>query len=258
MNHSRREMARKTKQGIDYFPLDVDFDDNVELFLLEKEYMGLAVLIITWQLIYKNDGYYIRNNDDLYLMIKKRISLDIENIKNCILSAVKRGIFNEVLHKKYKILTSSGIQKRYFDAGRKKKEIKITPEFILISISDYDNMVKVGINGVDSGGNATKENRREQNKNKIEYRENVSLLESEYGSLIKKFGLDFTEKCMDKLNSYKGSNGKKYKSDYLAILNWVVESVKGGINGKGTSKQRRKDYVSGDEYVTERKKLYEG
>ena len=25
------------------------------------------------------------------------------------------------------------------------------------------------------------------------------------------------------LNNYKGSKGKKYKSDYMAILNWVVE-----------------------------------
>jgi hypothetical protein len=27
------------------------------------------------------------------------------------------------------------------------------------------------------------------------------------------------------LDNYKGANGKKYKSDYRAILNWVVERV---------------------------------
>jgi hypothetical protein len=28
------------------------------------------------------------------------------------------------------------------------------------------------------------------------------------------------------LNNYKGANGKKYKSDYLAVLNWVVDKAK--------------------------------
>ena len=38
------------------------------------------------------------------------------------------------------------------------------------------------------------------------------------------------------LDNYKGANGKKYKSDYRAILNWVVdkyneESQKSGSKG---------------------------
>jgi hypothetical protein len=28
------------------------------------------------------------------------------------------------------------------------------------------------------------------------------------------------------MNNYKGATGKKYKSDYLAILNWVIDKVK--------------------------------
>ncbi len=36
-------MARPAKQGIDYFPLDVDFDDKIEMYLIEKEAVGLAV-----------------------------------------------------------------------------------------------------------------------------------------------------------------------------------------------------------------------
>ena len=48
----------------------------------------------------------------------------------------------------------------------------------------------------------------------------------EYDKLVQKHGSDNTTVLIDILNSYKGSNGKKYKSDYLAILNWVVDRAK--------------------------------
>lgn len=62
-------MARPIRQGIDYFPLDVDFDDKIEMYMIEKEAVGLAVLITTWQLIYKNEGYYINNGKNPFLLI---------------------------------------------------------------------------------------------------------------------------------------------------------------------------------------------
>ena len=35
----------------------------------------------------------------------------------------------------------------------------------------------------------------------------------------------FVEKCIEVLNNYKLSSGKRYKSDYHTILNWVIERV---------------------------------
>lgn len=61
--------------------------------------------------------------------------------------------------------------------------------------------------------------------NKIYYAEFVSLIEEEYQKLIEEYGEDFVKECIHVLNTYKGANGKKYKSDYLAILNWVVKRV---------------------------------
>lgn len=57
------------------------------------------------------------------------------------------------------------------------------------------------------------------------YAENVRLTKKEYDTLIKDFGSYYTERFVDTLSNYKCSNGKKYKSDYRAILSWVVEKV---------------------------------
>ncbi len=50
-------MARPTKQGIDYFPLDCQFDDKTEMYLIEKGVVGLCVMVTIWQMIYSGEGY---------------------------------------------------------------------------------------------------------------------------------------------------------------------------------------------------------
>jgi hypothetical protein len=57
-------------------------------------------------------------------------------------------------------------------------------------------------------------------KKKNIYAEFVSMLPEEYEKLIQDFGQAGTEERIERLNLYKGSTGKKYKNDYLTILNW--------------------------------------
>ncbi|MDD3552823.1 MAG: DUF4373 domain-containing protein [Methanothrix soehngenii] len=164
-------MGRLTKQGIDYFPLDVQFDDKSELYLIEKEAVGLAVMITLWQIIYQNEGYFINNSSDLHLLIKRRINVNINEINDCINAMLKRGILDACLYEKYGILTSKAIQKRYFDAAKRKKEVRVIRAFIVTNLDSYTNLINVDINnidvdinGINVGGNATKEEEEEEGK----------------------------------------------------------------------------------------------
>ena len=58
---------------------------------------------------------------------------------------------------------------------------------------------------------------------KIAYSEYVSLREKEYNSLVEKYGKSGADRMIEILGNYKGSSGKKYKEDYLAIQNWVIK-----------------------------------
>lgn len=60
---------------------------------------------------------------------------------------------------------------------------------------------------------------------KSSFGEFVTLTEDEHQKLIDKFGEKKTEKMIDILDNAKGSKGYKYKSDYRAILSWVVDKV---------------------------------
>jgi hypothetical protein len=63
---------------------------------------------------------------------------------------------------------------------------------------------------------------------KIQFREHVSLTQVEYDSLKEKHGEIFVASMLDILDAYKGSNGKKYKSDFHTMKEggWVVERTR--------------------------------
>ena len=60
---------------------------------------------------------------------------------------------------------------------------------------------------------------------KIKYAENILLKKKEYETLCKDSPEPAVGKMIEVLDLYKGSNGKTYKSDYMAILNWVKTKV---------------------------------
>jgi len=157
-------MARPMRQGLEYFPLDVTWDDKVEMFIEEKGCVGLGILITLWQLIYGNKGYWILDESDLPLKVKKRINVDINIIIDVINCCLSRQLFNQKLHQKYGILTSASIQKRFFPATHRKKAVEIVPEFCLIPINDIKNAVIVDINSVIT--NINPQSRSKGNKSK--------------------------------------------------------------------------------------------
>jgi hypothetical protein len=66
-----------------------------------------------------------------------------------------------------------------------------------------------------------------KNEKKNKYGDFVSMTIEEYQNLLKQFGEQGTASRIEKLNLYKGSTGKKYKSDYLTILNWENKNKPG-------------------------------
>ncbi len=62
-----------------------------------------------------------------------------------------------------------------------------------------------------------------EDKNILSLAEFVSMTKKEADKLVDEFGLEATKAMVEILNNYKGSSGKKYKSDYLAIRSWVIK-----------------------------------
>lgn len=88
-----------------------------------------------------------------------------------------------------------------------------------------------------------KREKPEQDKpEKIKFAEFVAMTNDEYEKLLATYGKENTQRMIEVLDNYKGANGKKYASDYRAILNWVVNRVmeeqrKGGRSSGGSVKR---------------------
>lgn len=71
---------------------------------------------------------------------------------------------------------------------------------------------------------------------KVKYAEFVSMTEAEHQKLVDKYGEQKTAMFIEKLDNAKGAKGYTYKSDYRAILNWVVEDVEKDLQKGGYSR----------------------
>lgn len=77
----------------------------------------------------------------------------------------------------------------------------------------------------------------------------VLLTDDEYGKLVSLYGQDGAAWMIQKLDDYKAAKGATYKSDYRAILNWVVKEYQKeqqygntsnfGQSGRQMAKQQR-------------------
>ena len=157
--------GRGNKVGLDYFELDCHMEEKVRLIQAEFGLKGFAVIVKLYQKIYSEFGYYCEWNDDslLLFMSENGVPSDSKNlIKEIISACIRRDIFSEKLYKKYGILTSSGVQKRYLKATAKREAIELKKEYLLISVPV--NIKNVVINSISGAINSISGDRNKQSR----------------------------------------------------------------------------------------------
>ena len=163
-------MPRPIKNGVDYFPLDVHLDEKFELIEAEFGLTGFAVVVKLLQRIYGQDGYYCEWNDEVALLFGKRIGLGGSAVSEIVSASIRRGLFDQTLYDRYQILTSAGIQKRYFEAVARRKVVNVESAYLLIEVTQvpenvHINRVNVDINPENVCNNPqTKENKTKGKK----------------------------------------------------------------------------------------------
>ncbi|MDC2178911.1 DUF4373 domain-containing protein [Bacteroides thetaiotaomicron] len=120
-------MARISKPGLDYFPLDVNFfqDRKVRRISNRHHAAGIAALTSLLCLIYKEKGFYIAWNQDTLFDISQEVCCEEEEMQAIIDDCLSVGLFDTYIYKEYGILTSQAIQEQYHkiitDSRRKYK-----------------------------------------------------------------------------------------------------------------------------------------
>ena len=157
-------MARPLKQGLDYFSLDCYMDDKIKLIQAEFGLKGFAIIVKLWQMIYREQGYYGEWNKEKELLFAHDECSDcgVQLINNIVAACVERDIFSKELFQKYGILTSKGIQKRYFSAIARREKVNVKKEYLLIGVGK--NTVNASNNPVNADNNSINECKSTQSK----------------------------------------------------------------------------------------------
>lgn len=222
-------MARPTKIGLDYFPLDCNIDDNLELIEAEFGLQGFAIVVKIWQKIYSN-GYYIEWDEDAALLFSRKINTELSIINSVINSCFKRNLFDEKLYKKYKILTSSGIQKRYLIAcqNSKRRTISFIQEFKLVN-SEFTGIITelTSINSEFSTQKKVKESKVKESKGERPFIPEFSefknyALENQKNTDLHKLELKFKSWVESGWVDGKGNKIKNWKSKLLNTLPFLM------------------------------------
>lgn len=138
-------MARKVKIGLDYFPHACSLDDELEYIIAVHKELGYYVYFRLLERIYKNLGYYINWDKKNIALFSNSINVDINKINDIINDCLSEHLFDKSLHKEHNIITSKGIQERYFEAIERRKEAEIIKDYILLK-DVYINSLNVNIN----------------------------------------------------------------------------------------------------------------
>lgn len=124
---------------------------------------------------------------------------------------------------------------------KKKEETKPYEEDMKNICNSYEEHmgnenININKNIINNKDNRKRGSKGKKEEEKIHFAEFVSMTNAEYDKLVSTYGKDFADQCINSLDNYKGSTGKKYKSDYRAILSWVIDKVK-----QKTQTQRRRN-----------------
>lgn len=234
--------GRPTKQGIDYFPMDVGFFTDVKIRKISRACgsQSTSILICLLCNIYKDEGYYILWDEDLPFVIADTVGVSEGAVKEVLIKSLQVGFFDQELYEKYKILTSSGIQKRFLLATYQRKETTIIPEYLINCVNNSINCTNNSINHSDNEQSKSKvkvnrkkrkekENNKETSPNGEEKKDELSLSHSQkidwvglmnwYNSLFR-----------DKLPAIKSMTETRKKAVKARIAQYGKESIRTVFN----------------------------
>lgn len=129
-------MARIAKLGLEYFPFDIDFFQDIRIRKLIKRQGGKAVTVyaLLLCLIYKN-GYYMQWDDELPFIGSEISGFEEAYVSEVIKTCLSLGLFHKDLFVSEKILTSKGIQVRYYSVQRLNKRMARIDKYSLLDDS---------------------------------------------------------------------------------------------------------------------------
>ena len=248
-------MARPIKDGLSYFPFDVDFFTDPKVRAVTANYGADGLALYTYCLcaIYKN-GYYVKADDDFIDCASLDLKLSVSKTRQMLTFFCNRSLFDNKLFTADTVLTAKSVQRRFQEARKNaKRDIFVDPKLWLLENFETQGFIKVrqnsktanfskkngsfsGKNEGYSEKNSTKE-RKEKEKKEKESKEKTAALPQVSSSsssilqlnpitrefLVSNYGEKIVSSYENKYNSWCRTHGRNNTNIYATIFKWISE-----------------------------------
>lgn len=214
-------MSGVPKIGIDFAGWNVDIfdkDTKIDKLLCSKGWFGFSIYFWLCMKAYGTEGYFYRFCDDDCASVARKMSCGIrertvrETVDYCLqISLFDKGRFDE-----WGILTSRGIQRRYWCVLQKRRVKKVYHEFWLLEDDECPGLVKVSLKTDlhDAQGYLQDADAHSQSANK-----ESKVKESKYNNIVAASGKtdapDARKQKQNRYSDYKPSEFELWCVDYL-------------------------------------------
>ena len=240
--------------GIPYFPLECQLNEKFQLLEAEYGLKGFAVVVKLYQRIYGSHGYYCEWTTDVELLFSMQLGEGRNFVSEIVQRAIERDIFSKPLYDKYHILTSEGIQRRYFEAVSRRKKVEVEEAYLLVPATKVPANVDILGKNVDiSSKNANifeqrKEEKRKEKERRGEerketrargYFQNIFLTDGEYQKFSSAY--ENADEIIENLSNYKK---RKRMLDNTADYAWLEKFAKDDGKRRPVKKDRYAQYLA--------------
>ena len=143
-------MAGRPKQGIDYSGWSVDIfdgDKKIDKLLDAKGWKGFGIYFFLCQRVYKVNGYFYEWGYDDCATTARRMGGGISSgtVKETVDYCLQVDLFDKGLFDRWGILTSRGIQRRFWAVLSERRSKTVYGEYWLLKPEECKGLVKVSL-----------------------------------------------------------------------------------------------------------------
>lgn len=170
-------MAKRSEDGIEYFPINTDIIHNPKIKLVVAEFgpKAWAVLLPLYCKIYREKGYWIDwfDEDSKLLFAQDYCKVEKQFVNELVTGCIRRSLFNKRVFEMFGVLTSDRIQENYLTAKKRNKSVNFIEQFSVISdnvLSSFQNVniIDLNVNIIRKNVNILPQKEKEKKKEIIE------------------------------------------------------------------------------------------
>lgn len=149
-------MAGIPKKTIDYAGWNTDIFENepkIDKLLDAQGWIGFSIYFYLCQRAYGSEGYYYRWSYDDGATTARKMGCGIrsETVKQTVATCLQIGLFDKRLFEEDGVLTSRGIQKKYWRVASERTDRSVIAEYWLLHDKECRGCIKVALSPNDEG-----------------------------------------------------------------------------------------------------------